>query len=143
MGLTFRKSVKIGSGTRLNFSSSGIGISTGVKGFRVSTGPRGTYVTIGGHGIYYREKIAGPYGASDYQPARDGVGDAPLYGVEKLPVNADALDLVTKDGQAVLTDINATTNQPITWPSLALRGFLFSLFGIPGLAVLCFLLDSL
>lgn len=54
MGLNFRKSKKIGKGTRINFSKSGIGISTGVKGFRVGVGPKGVRKTasIPGTGIY-------------------------------------------------------------------------------------------
>ena len=68
------------------------------------------------------------------------MGDAPLYGVEKLPMNADALDLVTKDGQAVLTDINATTNQPITWPTAVVWGFFASLLIIGVLTTLFFTL---
>lgn len=114
MGLTFRKSVKIGSGTRLNFSSSGIGISTGVKGFRVSTGPRGTYVTIGGHGIYYREKIAGPYGISQNTDVYDGIKTA---GSEQIVPSADALQLVNSDAFSTLAKINETVNLSSSWPS--------------------------
>lgn len=56
MGLYFRKSSSVGP-FRLNFSKSGIGISTGVKGARVSMGPRGTYLNVGRNGVYYRKKI--------------------------------------------------------------------------------------
>ncbi|MBR3247015.1 MAG: DUF4236 domain-containing protein [Clostridiales bacterium] len=56
MGLYFRKSKSVGP-FRLNFSKSGVGVSTGVKGARVSFGPRGTYVHLGRHGLYYRQKI--------------------------------------------------------------------------------------
>lgn len=41
MGMKFRKSIKLGGGTRLNLSKSGIGVSTGVKGFRVGTNTSG------------------------------------------------------------------------------------------------------
>ena len=59
MGFGFRKSIKLGKGTRLNLSKSGLGISTGAKGFRVSTGPRGSRVTAGipGTGIYYTKSL--------------------------------------------------------------------------------------
>lgn len=56
MGIFFRKSKKIGP-FRLNFSSSGIGVSTGITGARVSVGPNGTFVHLGRNGIYYRKKI--------------------------------------------------------------------------------------
>lgn len=61
MGFGFRKSIKLGKGTRLNLSKSGLGISTGAKGFRVSTGPRGSRVTAGipGTGIYYTKSLNG------------------------------------------------------------------------------------
>lgn len=59
MGFSFRKSIKLGKGTRLNLSKSGIGLSTGTKGFRVSKGPRGSRVTAGipGSGIYYTKSF--------------------------------------------------------------------------------------
>lgn len=59
MGFNFRKSIKLGKGTKLNLSKSGIGLSTGTKGFRVSKGPRGSKVTAGipGTGIYYTKNI--------------------------------------------------------------------------------------
>jgi hypothetical protein len=56
MGWYFRKSVKFGPG-RINFSTSGISYSFGVKGAGINTGPRGTYVSFGRGGIYYRRKI--------------------------------------------------------------------------------------
>ena len=56
MGWYFKKSKSVGP-FRLNFSKSGIGVSTGIKGARISFGPKGTYVNIGRGGIYYRKKI--------------------------------------------------------------------------------------
>jgi hypothetical protein len=58
MGWSFRKSKSVGP-LRLNFSKSGVGVSTGVKGARISFGSRGTYVNLGRNGIYYRKKIGG------------------------------------------------------------------------------------
>lgn len=57
MGVFFRKSKKIGP-FRLNLSTSGLGISTGITGARVSVGPTGTFVHLGRNGIYYRKKIS-------------------------------------------------------------------------------------
>ncbi|QVK16866.1 DUF4236 domain-containing protein [Mycoplasmatota bacterium] len=54
MGISFRKSFRIGKNTRINFSKNGgIGISTGVKGFRVSKNNSGVRFTLGGNGIHY------------------------------------------------------------------------------------------
>ena len=56
MGFSFRRSVKLGP-LRVNFSTRGVGVSTGVRGARVSIGPRGTYVTLGREGFQYRAKL--------------------------------------------------------------------------------------
>ena len=54
MGLSFRKSIKIGKNTRINFSKTGgIGISTGVKGARVSVNKKGVRTTVSKCGIQY------------------------------------------------------------------------------------------
>ncbi len=56
MGLRFRKSIKLGSNTRVNFSKSGVGISTGIKGARVSKKAGGgtrTTLSVPGTGISY------------------------------------------------------------------------------------------
>lgn len=53
MGFYLRKSVKVGP-LRFNLSSSGVGVSAGVRGFRVGTGPRGNYVHVGCSGVHYR-----------------------------------------------------------------------------------------
>jgi len=62
MGWSFRRSARFGP-FGLNFSKSGIGVSTGVRGARISTGPRGTYINLGTSGLYYRQKIGGRYSA--------------------------------------------------------------------------------
>lgn len=55
MGFRFRKSFKIGKGTRINLSKSGIGVSSGVKGARVSVNQKGVRQTasIPGTGMSY------------------------------------------------------------------------------------------
>jgi len=59
MGWRMRKSVKLGSGVRLNLSRSGIGASAGIRGFRVGAGPRGGRITasIPGTGISYQSSF--------------------------------------------------------------------------------------
>ena len=52
MGIGFRKSMKI-AGMRVNFSKSGIGVSTGMKGLRVGVNSKGkSYISAATHGIY-------------------------------------------------------------------------------------------
>ena len=58
MGFFFRRRKNFGP-FALNFSTKGIGISTGVTGARVSMGPNGTFVHLGRQGFYYRKKIGG------------------------------------------------------------------------------------
>jgi hypothetical protein len=56
VGFYLRKSVRVGP-LRFNLSTSGIGVSAGIRGLRVGTGPRGNYVHVGAHGIYYRATL--------------------------------------------------------------------------------------
>ena len=59
MGFTFRKSVKIGKNTRVNFSSKGgVGISTGVKGARVSVNKKGTRVSLNNGPVHYQKQFS-------------------------------------------------------------------------------------
>jgi hypothetical protein len=69
MGFFFRKSKSFGL-FRLNFSKSGVGISTGVKGARVSVGPRGTELHLGRKGVYYRKKLGGGGAGETYSAPR-------------------------------------------------------------------------
>lgn len=69
MGLTYRKSVKLGKNLQINLSKAGIGFSTGVKGMRYSVGPRGTYVTLGAKGFRYRKKVSSPSRKKQYARA--------------------------------------------------------------------------
>jgi tetratricopeptide (TPR) repeat protein len=57
MGFSFRKSIKIAPGLRLNMSKKGFGISVGVKGARVSVGPRGTNISSSVGPLQYRAKL--------------------------------------------------------------------------------------
>lgn len=60
MGFIFRKSVRLGP-IRINFSKSGIGISTGVPGLRVGRGANGRKqlsVGLPGSGVSWRKTSA-------------------------------------------------------------------------------------
>lgn len=58
MPFYIRKSISAGP-FRFNLSSSGVGVSVGVKGLRIGTGPRGHYVHAGRGGLYYRASLGG------------------------------------------------------------------------------------
>ncbi|HHV07477.1 MAG TPA: DUF4236 domain-containing protein [Firmicutes bacterium] len=59
MGWRFRRSIRIGKGTRINISKSGVGMSVGGKVLRAGVGPRGAYRTfrIPGTGLYHMEHL--------------------------------------------------------------------------------------
>ena len=98
MGLSFRKSVKLGGGTRLNISKSGIGISSGIKGLRVGVGPKGlrTTASIPGTGIRYtKQKSLKSPSRVDYGPVNSNQGYIPAYLIiPKVPFKYFALTLI-------------------------------------------------
>lgn len=63
MGFYLRKSVNVGP-FRVNFSSSGVGVSAGIKGLRVGTGPRGNYILVGTGALRYRATLPPSSGPS-------------------------------------------------------------------------------
>lgn len=112
MPFSFRKSVRLGSGTRMNLSKSGVGFSVGTRGFRVSTGPRGTYINMGTGGIHYRQKIGGPYGAPAPTPGPTPA-QTPFVFQTGTPIpNASADELVESTSAAVVERLNSTIQQP-------------------------------
>lgn len=92
MGMRFRKSIKLGGGTKLNLSKSGIGVSTGVKGFRVSKNTSGrsrVTASLPGTGLSYTKEYgsSGSSGNSQSAPTHhshshsySGGGSAPSGG---------------------------------------------------------------
>jgi hypothetical protein len=111
MSFYIRKSVRFGP-IRLNFSKSGIGVSTGIKGARISTGPRGAYIHMGRNGIYYRRRIDGsiadtpPSGASQADSAANFQASC-----DNTPAT-DVGDLVDSSNQNLLAQINSRIQQP-------------------------------
>ena len=96
MGMRFRKSIKLGGGTKLNLSKSGVGISTGVKGFRVSKNTSGrsrVTASLPGTGLSYTKEYgsSGSFGNSQPAAAHHGSGSysggssAPSGGGDKPP----------------------------------------------------------
>ncbi|MCS0502700.1 DUF4236 domain-containing protein [Ancylobacter mangrovi] len=101
MPFYIRKSVSAGP-FRFNLSSSGVGMSVGIKGFRVGTGPRGNYVHMGLGGIYYRATLpsahrpanafSGPRARPDPPPAPDGLTEIASGPISQMaPASAQEL----------------------------------------------------
>lgn len=95
MGMRFRKSIKLGGGTKLNLSKSGVGVSTGVKGFRVSKSTSGrsrVTASLPGTGLSYTKEYgsSGSSGNSQtptthYSHSYSSGGSAPSGGGDKPP----------------------------------------------------------
>jgi hypothetical protein len=97
MGWSFRKSTSFGP-FRLNLSSSGLGLSFGVKGARISMNKRGTFVNLGTNGIYYRQRIGGnaPRQENNLTPVPDFPGE-----------QSEALHTITTNNVETVTDVNS------------------------------------
>ncbi len=91
MGFRFRRSIRLGSGLRLNLSKSGISTSIGKPGATVNVGPRGTSTTVGlpGTGLSYRTTLGGGNvsGASSIAD-RSNASASPSSGLGCLAVTA-------------------------------------------------------
>lgn len=88
----------------LNFSTKGIGISTGVKGARLSIGPNGTFVHLGRQGFYYRKKIGGFSERNNQRHIKE-------QSVEEMPVeskieSADIKNFQNSSSDNLLNEIN-------------------------------------
>ena len=126
MGLYFRRSVRVGP-FRLNFSTSGIGISTGIRGFRVGTGPRGAYVHMGVNGIYYRQSLgsgaAGGRHISSNQPRLvETQQPTPLDGTvgeQREIESASVLEMRDSSSADLLDEIKSRNAVLRRWPLTA------------------------
>jgi hypothetical protein len=127
MGLYFRKSVRMGP-FRVNFSSSGIGLSAGIPGFRIGTGPRGNYIQMGAHGIYYRaalpssrKPIASPRAStpapapSTLRPKLDPPIPSGTVGEFQPIESVDAAELVDSSSEELLNEIRKKHKQVRSW----------------------------
>lgn len=134
MGWYFRKSLNLGSGLRLNFSKSGVGLSAGAKGFRFGINPRGRrYIHCGGGGIYYRKTLSNasspqasasraplPARTPATAPSRGGVG--PQQSIE----SGDVMRMTSSSAAELLQEIRTKHGRPPLhrwFLALALTGF--------------------
>lgn len=56
MGLSFRKSIKIGKLFNVSVGKTGVGLSAGVKGARVSVNKNGVGSSVGANGVRYSKR---------------------------------------------------------------------------------------
>lgn len=133
MGFYLRKSQRIGP-FRINFSKSGIGVSTGVKGFRVSQGPRGAMVHMGRHGLYYRTSLGksrSNSGATGHGGARHSSESPSAHPLDDGLAQIDSAStetIVDTDSQTVVDLIRAARAKPRSvWlaPLPLLAGLIF------------------
>lgn len=95
MPFYIRDSVSLGP-FRINLSSSGLGISAGVKGFRIGTGPRGHYIHAGMSGVYYRKTLGG-LGRKPQSATAQGSTDYTSE-ISKIAPNEKLPTYMTEDG---------------------------------------------
>jgi hypothetical protein len=105
MGFHLRKSIRVGP-MRFNLSSSGVGVSAGVRGFRVGTGPRGNYVHMSKSGIWYRATLPPARGRRQEAPAEHAPLGQPAYGAEPsiLPATHEALQEIESSAASTIVD---------------------------------------
>jgi hypothetical protein len=133
MSWSYRKSVGLGHGGRLNFSKSGVGVSYGTKGYRISTGPRGTYVTLGFGGVRYRHRLDDPGSHSPsqarYPQHSDGYANSndTAYTIE----TANARQLIDDTSQETLSRINTCIQKSsYAWIVLVVGSFISGLLAL-------------
>jgi hypothetical protein len=128
MGFYLRKSVNVGP-FRFNLSSSGIGVSAGIKGFRVGSGPRGNYISVGRGGLYYRATIptAQPASTPQTPPVPTPLSNlapqqslGPMVAVESAPVSA----MQDTSSAELLSELNSKASRPSYWPWAAIVSLL-------------------
>lgn len=137
MGLYIRKSVRVGP-FRVNFSSSGIGVSAGIKGLRVGTGPRGNYITVGTGGIYYRATLPSlvnsntgaeprPTNASPGSPLSPSPGSVkpgshwsagPMVSIDSAHIG----QMQDASSKELLDELNSKSKRPRYWIPVAVLG---------------------
>lgn len=142
MGFFFRQSTRLGP-FRINFSKSGIGVSTGIPGFRIGTGPRGAYIFSGAKGFYYRQSL-GRRGAEAARPSATpspAVQNRPAVpspdvtlGEERIIDSGSVLAMTDSSADDLLQELNACRKRTVLWP--------VALFGVGVACALLFLTNA-
>ena len=125
MGLTFFRSVKFGP-LRFNFSTSGIGVSAGIRGLRVGRGPRGAYINAGRHGFRYRASLEPRRGPARHSPAPTPAAPVPstMPAVEAendvvgttVYETHDVMQLTDASASDLLDMLNSQGKRKARWP---------------------------
>lgn len=150
MGFYLRKSVSVGP-FRVNFSSSGVGVSAGIKGLRVGTGPRGNYISVGTGALRYRATLpststSNPRDVS--QPHLPSVDADGMKSIESGPVEA----MQDNSSSELLKELRGKAQRPAYWKFSAVASIiaiwlgaqsstplLMWLVGVAGLALTIFI----
>jgi hypothetical protein len=131
MGLTFFRSVKFGP-LRFNFSTSGIGVSAGIRGLRIGSGPRGAYINAGAHGFRYRASLnsgQSPPAAPTYEPSvplatpTDDVIGTTVYETR------DVMQLNDATATDLLNILNTQARRKPRWPWVLIAGLVIVGYG--------------
>jgi hypothetical protein len=138
MGFYVRKSVAVGP-FRFNLSSSGVGMSVGVRGLRVGAGPRGNYVRMGRGGIYYQQTFhapAAPREAPRLQPSPQVPAGthAPLQEI----ASANAAQIADSSSEQLLAELREKRRAMSLMPFVIVGSILLLLLAaaLPGWAFL-------
>ena len=101
MGFYLHKSVAVGP-FRFNLSSSGVGMSVGVRGLRAGSGPRGNYVRIGRGGVFYQQTLHTPAAPRSLPPPPIPDGTyAPLQEI----ASANAAQIADSSSEQLLAEL--------------------------------------
>lgn len=135
MGLRFRKSISLFPGVKLNFSKSGMSVSSGVPGFRKTINTKGqvtTTVGIPGTGLYYVDtKRAGSNQSSRSRNTRTqptiaqtqpSAAYAPMAEVQtsydRVPANDTPPTTTKQVDTSTLKSIHKTADDTIDWTEI-------------------------
>lgn len=120
MGFYLRKSLSLGP-FRLNFSKSGVGVSTGIKGLRFGTGPRGNYVHMGAGGLYYRTTL--PDGQTRTTRVSQPVAPSPRAASPLTEIESGSvLEMSDSSSADLLKELNEKHQKTRFWPISATAG---------------------
>ena len=118
VGFTFRKSLSLPGGFRLNLGKGGVGASWGVKGFRVGTGPRGPRLSVSlpGTGLGWSTSLGGQRAASTQPDERAAPAPRAAKGEDREQA-AHAV-AVFEEHLAALTSLHKEASHPYDWHAL-------------------------
>jgi hypothetical protein len=127
MGWSWRKSVYVAPGIRLNFSGSGIGVTLGMRGAAISLGPRGTFVHVGAGGFRYAKRVGG---SSRYSPKPRPAAPEPGRRAPIEHGRVESIDFAASNADELLAEIRACKNRTSLCTTALLAGLVV---GIPSL----------